>query len=758
MTFTNDRCLVTATTTGTSDFTLGSARPGHVILPEKHVSYVIDASAQDEFEVGLGYVTGTTLTRVFVLVSSNSNTLVNFSAGTKLVYLTTPAFVCNQAYLHKFPVDTTYDTNQALTGSVLPENTRVLLLNQSTGSQNGIYRIDGSGNLVRPSDYYTGFGNLNCIVYSKDQNFFYTQITGDIVDTDSIAFSSERLTNAKLPSDIVVNSTITTPNTGLHILDTNASHDLIIAPGSDLSADRTLTWTTGDADRTVTISGNATISQDYSTTGTPQFDLLGIGGVSTTSTALRIIKVFSVAGATKIGVNSSATFNSTTTLAISLYSQPLLEAASYTLATVAGYYCDNPGALSGGAAITDLYGIDIRDQTRGTNNYGLRSRVSSGTNKWNLYVDGLADNHFASNIILGGTTRGTSATRTLALHTGTPPSTSPADAFQLYSADYSAGNAVPTFRTENGTVIQLNQNLTTTAAVTHAVIHTNVALGTPALSPAVNKFSQIGSITSTDVLAYSLYNFDGAANKRAGMFLDHTGNLCGFTYSASSGIPDFVIRRALTDVMRIQGSTGGVRWFNAADPSANGGAVHVLVDNTNDPTMAASTVGFYQKGNRFRFRNNAAPPASATGIIYSNTTAVGNVGTGEDDLISQTVAANTLQTNLDSIRLTWAVTFAANANNKTLKVYWNGVAVLNTGAVAYNAVQAVVEMVITRTGAATQNVIIKAIGGGIFASQVAVTTGSATLSSSVVAKLTGEATSNNDIVANQLIVEFLPAA
>lgn len=53
---------------------------------------------------------------------------------------------------------------------------------------------------------------------------------------------------------------LTFPNTGLHVLDTNASHDLIIAPGSDLTADRTLTLTTGDASRTVTISGDATIS------------------------------------------------------------------------------------------------------------------------------------------------------------------------------------------------------------------------------------------------------------------------------------------------------------------------------------------------------------------------------------------------------------------------------------------------------------------------------------------------------------------
>lgn len=49
-------------------------------------------------------------------------------------------------------------------------------------------------------------------------------------------------------------TTVTLPNTGLHILDTNASHDLIVAPGSDLTADRTLTVTTGDANRTLDIS------------------------------------------------------------------------------------------------------------------------------------------------------------------------------------------------------------------------------------------------------------------------------------------------------------------------------------------------------------------------------------------------------------------------------------------------------------------------------------------------------------------------
>lgn len=56
-------------------------------------------------------------------------------------------------------------------------------------------------------------------------------------------------------------------NTGLHILDSNATHDLIIKPGSNLTADKTLTITTGDADRTISMGGNITATAAVSITG-----------------------------------------------------------------------------------------------------------------------------------------------------------------------------------------------------------------------------------------------------------------------------------------------------------------------------------------------------------------------------------------------------------------------------------------------------------------------------------------------------------
>jgi hypothetical protein len=66
-------------------------------------------------------------------------------------------------------------------------------------------------------------------------------------------------------------------------------------------------------------------------------------------------------------------------------------------------------------------------------------------------------NSTSGNVAIGGTSFGTSSDKVLAQYTGTAPGSSPADAYQQYSADIIAGNAAPHFRTENGNVIKLYQ-------------------------------------------------------------------------------------------------------------------------------------------------------------------------------------------------------------------------------------------------------------------------------------------------------------
>lgn len=62
------------------------------------------------------------------------------------------------------------------------------------------------------------------------------------------------------------------------------------------------------------------------------------------------------------------------------------------------------------------------------------------------------------NLGLGGAEAwGDNATKTVSLATGVAPTTSPADLFQLYSADQVGGNACPHIRTENGAILKLYQ-------------------------------------------------------------------------------------------------------------------------------------------------------------------------------------------------------------------------------------------------------------------------------------------------------------
>jgi len=92
-----DRVKETTTTTGTGTVTLDGASTGYqsfsVVGNGNTTYYTIAGQTSSEWEVGVGTYTssGTTLARTTVLASSNSGSAVNFSAGTKDVFVTYPA-------------------------------------------------------------------------------------------------------------------------------------------------------------------------------------------------------------------------------------------------------------------------------------------------------------------------------------------------------------------------------------------------------------------------------------------------------------------------------------------------------------------------------------------------------------------------------------------------------------------------------------------------------------------------------------------
>jgi hypothetical protein len=94
----NDRVKETTTTTGTGTITLGGASTGFETFAagignSNTTYYCITLPGSAEFEVGLGTLSGdsSTLARTTVISSSNSDSAVNFSSGTKDVFCTLPA-------------------------------------------------------------------------------------------------------------------------------------------------------------------------------------------------------------------------------------------------------------------------------------------------------------------------------------------------------------------------------------------------------------------------------------------------------------------------------------------------------------------------------------------------------------------------------------------------------------------------------------------------------------------------------------------
>ena len=114
-----DRVKETTTTTGTGDITLAGAVNQFVSFSSRYAvgdlfRYAIVGQTGTEWEGGEGtLLTTTTFRRLRIFVSSNADAAVNFSAGTKDVFVTIPADYMNKIY-------TQGQILASLTGNAMP--------------------------------------------------------------------------------------------------------------------------------------------------------------------------------------------------------------------------------------------------------------------------------------------------------------------------------------------------------------------------------------------------------------------------------------------------------------------------------------------------------------------------------------------------------------------------------------------------------------------------------------------------------------
>jgi hypothetical protein len=177
------------------------------------------------------------------------------------------------------------------------------------------------------------------------------------------------------------------------------------------------------------------------------------GGSAATSTLVGTSNTFPLNNATTAyQFRADATFGTANTSAIGFGSTYDLPA---TGAFTSSYHFYAGVIATGGATITNNYGLYITGQTVGTNIYGVYSDIDSGTNRYNFYANGTADNYFAGNVGIGTTAPGalldvtasnnglTSITANNALRfTDTDTTTAanqPIGVIEFYTSDTSAG-------------------------------------------------------------------------------------------------------------------------------------------------------------------------------------------------------------------------------------------------------------------------------------------------------------------------------
>jgi hypothetical protein len=147
-------------------------------------------------------------------------------------------------------------------------------------------------------------------------------------------------------------------------------------------------------------TGATDSGQRLQVVGTGYFsDTIGIGSTSlTTLSSIRASRNISSDGS--YGIYHDGQIQTAVTGNGGGYINVLQTIANTTL-TNYYHYRAIEGTIGATTAITNNFGYHINDMATGTNRFGYYGNVASGTNKWNLYMNGTANNYMAGNLGVG---------------------------------------------------------------------------------------------------------------------------------------------------------------------------------------------------------------------------------------------------------------------------------------------------------------------------------------------------------------------
>jgi len=311
----NERVKETTTTTGTGALSLGGASDGFETFAagignSNTTYYAIFHLTANEFEVGLGTLDSDSsdLTRTTIYASSNSDSAVNFSAGTKTVFCTMPA--ARSVFLDA-DGDVTLGANLDVGGNLVVTGTTTFnggtLTLGDANTDNIVFGGEVDSNIIPDDDNTYDLGSsskewkdlyIDGVAYVDAINFAGTAISATAAELnilDGVTSTAAELNIldgvTSTAAELNILDGVTASATDINLIDgiTNgtviASKAIITDSNKDITGGRNITIS-GELD-----AATLDISGDIDVDGTTNLDVVDIDGAVDMASTLAVTGV-----------------------------------------------------------------------------------------------------------------------------------------------------------------------------------------------------------------------------------------------------------------------------------------------------------------------------------------------------------------------------------------------------------------------------------------------------------------------------------
>jgi hypothetical protein len=244
----SDRVKETTSTTGTGALTLDGAPTGyHSLASEMSVGdtgeFCATGGNSGEWEVFIGTLTATNvLTRTTVIRSSNSNALVNFSAGSKEVFMTISSYTLNNTKVDLSSA--TSDYTLSLGEEAVITYTAQTSIPLHIATVPGVYRLEIFG---IPASTVNGDGNI--LLLPNNTTMTISSLHSDYYDSNRPSPGTVSLTgfslgaqNIKKSSHDIFTTTANKFSTGKSFA-RHSSVGMYVQESHSTTTDTTTAWT-----------------------------------------------------------------------------------------------------------------------------------------------------------------------------------------------------------------------------------------------------------------------------------------------------------------------------------------------------------------------------------------------------------------------------------------------------------------------------------------------------------------------------------